>query len=358
MISSAKTAAPVSNNAPGVNAPAAPAAAATPFDAILALETVAATPTAMSAAAAELTASLHVEANSDDLAGGLTGGPDAEADDGHDANESDPLAILAALLAYPAIAPTSTSTAGSDGGAKDDALDGIKDAIASAGKQLGRAAADTTAGSPSTVSADPGNADTATAADPKAVDASLASKFMDATAASALASNDVSADTPRGLDASATARAAEMLAHGPRHAAATEQATIATPVRDPRWADDFSTRIAMMVRGGESSASLQLTPVDLGPMEVNITVRDSQASIQFGAAHAETRALIENSIPQLREMLAAQGFQLMDASVSQGFTRQTRPEIPGVSRGQVDAEPEVAAVSARITLEGLLDTYA
>ena len=33
-----------------------------------------------------------------------------------------------------------------------------------------------------------------------------------------------------------------------------------------------------MVRGGESSASLQLTPVDLGPMDVNVTVRDGQAS--------------------------------------------------------------------------------
>ena len=48
-----------------------------------------------------------------------------------------------------------------------------------------------------------------------------------------------------------------------------------------------------------------------------------QASIHFGAAQAETRALIEASLPKLREMLAAQGFQLLDASVSQGFSRQS-----------------------------------
>ena len=114
-------------------------------------------------------------------------------------------------------------------------------------------------------------------------------------------------------------RAAEWVA-GPRHAAAgPERSGIATHVRDPRWAEEFGTRIALMVRGGESSASLQLSPVELGPMDVSVTVRDSQASIHFGAAQAETRALIEASLPRLREMLAAQGFKLADASVSQGF---------------------------------------
>ena len=118
-------------------------------------------------------------------------------------------------------------------------------------------------------------------------------------------------------------RAAEWVA-GPRHApAGPERSGIATHVRDPRWAEEFGTRIALMVRGGESSASLQLSPVELGPMDVSVTIRDSQASIHFGAAQAETRALIEASIPRLREMLAAQGFQLADASVSQGFSRQS-----------------------------------
>ena len=136
------------------------------------------------------------------------------------------------------------------------------------------------------------------------------------------------------------ARAAEWLAHGVRPmTSASEQQGIATSVRDPRWADDFATRISLMVRGGESQASLQLSPVDLGPMDVSVTVRDGQASIHFGAAHAETRALIEASLPRLREMLAAQGFNLMDASVSQGFARQNRPEAP-TSRGTRPPTPK------------------
>ena len=121
---------------------------------------------------------------------------------------------------------------------------------------------------------------------------------------------------------------AEMFAQSARQAAErVESAPLTTHVRDPRWADELGNRLASMVRTGESSASLQMTPVDLGPLEVNVAVRDNQATVHFGAANAETRALLEASIPRLREMLAAQGFQLMDSSVSHGFARQTRHEV-------------------------------
>jgi flagellar hook-length control protein FliK len=132
---------------------------------------------------------------------------------------------------------------------------------------------------------------------------------------------------------------------------------MSTHVRDPRWAEEFGTRIALLVNQRESVAAISLTPADLGPVDVNITVRDSQATIHFGAAQAETRALIEASLPKLRELLAAQGFQLMDASVSQGFTRQSKPDAPSVPRpSSVD---DVAVIEARsVALNGLLDTYA
>jgi len=151
---------------------------------------------------------------------------------------------------------------------------------------------------------------------------------------------------------------AEMFAHSARHAPErVESAALTTHVRDPRWAEDLGNRLASMVRTGDSSASLQLTPVDLGPLEVNVAVRDNQATVHFGAANAETRALLEASIPRLREMLASQGFQLMDSSVSHGFARQARHESAGTPR--VDAIGESPSVSATHThITGLLDLYA
>jgi len=151
---------------------------------------------------------------------------------------------------------------------------------------------------------------------------------------------------------------AEFFAHA-RHGSAerVESASIATHVRDPRWADDLGHRLASMVRTGESSASLQLTPQDLGPLEVNVSVRDNQATVHFGASNAETRAMLEASMPRLREMLAAQGFALMDSSVSHGFARQTRHESAGTPRDvSIGDSPNVSAQPIHIS--GLLDLYA
>jgi flagellar hook-length control protein FliK len=135
-----------------------------------------------------------------------------------------------------------------------------------------------------------------------------------------------------------------------------EAAPLTTHVRDPRWAEDLGNRLATMVRTGDSSASLQLTPPDLGPLEVNVTVRDNQATVHFGAAQAETRALLEASMPRLREMLASQGFQLMDSSVSHGFARQTRHESAGTPR-LMDSDTSLAPVQA-VHIRGLVDLYA
>jgi len=151
---------------------------------------------------------------------------------------------------------------------------------------------------------------------------------------------------------------AEFFSQSARQAAdRVESAPLTTHVRDPRWADELGNRLASMVRTGESSASLQLTPVDLGPLEVNVAVRDNQATVHFGAANAETRALLEASLPRLREMLESQGFQLMDSSVSHGFAKSARHEAAGTPR--VDEVGEAPTISARtMYITGLLDIYA
>jgi len=151
---------------------------------------------------------------------------------------------------------------------------------------------------------------------------------------------------------------AELFAQGVRQPSErVESAPLTTHVRDPRWADELGNRLASMVRTGDSSASLQLTPVDLGPLEVNVAVRDNQATVHFGAANAETRALLEASIPRLREMLESQGFQLMDSSVSHGFAKSTRHEAAGTPRvNDLGESPTISAPTIHIT--GLLDIYA
>lgn len=324
---------PVSSTPPDIansattpaEAPAlAPATAAAPFDFILALEALAASAAEQQAAAAAGAAALE--------GGELPVEEPGETDDLDDDVDGGSLEFLAGLLN--ATAPRPADSAG-------DA--GTEIAAAPSGSA-------TAAPNPDVTKDATGNAGGAVA---------LAG-VVAGTIAGTMAEQGAASDAAQPVTDSSTAptRANELLAQAARPAhAGVEQAAIATHVRDPRWAEEFGTRITTLVRAGESQAALQLSPADLGPVDVTVTVRDSQATIHFGAAQAETRALIEASLPKLREMLAAQGFNLLDASVSQGFTQRGRPELAGVPRPGIDP---IAGADAVITrhISGLLDLYA
>jgi hypothetical protein len=135
-------------------------------------------------------------------------------------------------------------------------------------------------------------------------------------------------------------------------------ATLNTPVHDSRWADAIAHRLVMMAREGESVAQLKLVPVDLGPLDIQITVKDSEASVHFGAAHSDTRAALEASLPRLRELLSAQGLQLTNASVSQqsGGKNQSERSSGPAAVGAVAEDSEIAPATSVST--SLLDIYA
>jgi flagellar hook-length control protein FliK len=115
----------------------------------------------------------------------------------------------------------------------------------------------------------------------------------------------------------------------------------------------------MMVEQGKHTASLRLSPEHLGPLEIQISMHDDQASVYFGAAHADTRAALESALPKLREMFAAQGLSLVDAGVHREPPRQQPNPAPQSSSSSNFAgeggEQSAAATHVRL---GLLDAYA
>lgn len=142
------------------------------------------------------------------------------------------------------------------------------------------------------------------------------------------------------------------------HAHAALSRPVHAPVGTAAWADEIGSRVVMMSESGNHTASLKLSPEHLGPLEINITVRDDKASVWFGAAHADTRAAIENALPRLREMFEAQGLSLADAGVFREPPReQAVVKNSTTSAGQGEGTDEVATVSARARL-GLVDAYA
>ena len=89
-----------------------------------------------------------------------------------------------------------------------------------------------------------------------------------------------------------------------------------------RWAEELGSRLTMMASQGQLSGSLTLSPEHLGPLHVQIDIKNDVASVWFGSQHADTRAALHDALPRLREMFGASGLVLGDTGVSRDTPRQ------------------------------------
>jgi flagellar hook-length control protein FliK len=71
-----------------------------------------------------------------------------------------------------------------------------------------------------------------------------------------------------------------------------------------------------MVRDGVQQAEIRLDPPELGSLMVRIQVQGSETQVQFHVSAAQTKDVVEQALPRLRELLAQQGMELTDGQVS------------------------------------------
>jgi flagellar hook-length control protein FliK len=140
----------------------------------------------------------------------------------------------------------------------------------------------------------------------------------------------------------------------------TNTGELKSPVGSSAWDDELGTQLTWMTQKGLETGSLRVSPEHLGPVEVNISVQNGDASVWFGATHPDTRAALEQALPRLREMFASQGMNLTDSGVSRESPRnQGRPaasqSVSGVSA--VGSSEVSTSAAVRMSL-GLVDTYA
>ncbi len=124
------------------------------------------------------------------------------------------------------------------------------------------------------------------------------------------------------------------------------------------WSQELAGHIAWIARDDLQSASMRLTPEHLGPLDVRISVKDGDATVSFAASHADTRAALEQAMPRLRELLAAEGLTLAGASVSEHTSRRDPPAPPARPPGFVTDETDVVQEGAVRLPAGLVDLYA
>ncbi|MBS0387324.1 MAG: flagellar hook-length control protein FliK [Proteobacteria bacterium] len=133
---------------------------------------------------------------------------------------------------------------------------------------------------------------------------------------------------------------------------------VAVPVHDRHWPAAVATQVLILSNDKLQAATLRLSPEHLGPVEVRIDMQDANVNVNFTAVHADTRAALEQALPELRAVLAGAGLTLGQATVQQ----QTRHEsqIPNAPprNGVAAAETTIDAPAARLRTLGIIDEYA
>jgi flagellar hook-length control protein FliK len=158
------------------------------------------------------------------------------------------------------------------------------------------------------------------------------------------------ADASAGLDMAAALRAAS-------EASPTQvERSVAVPVHERHWPTALATQVLLLSNDKVQAATLRLSPAHLGPVEVRIDMQESNVNVSFTAAHAETRAALEQAMPQLRAVLAGAGLSLGQATVQQQARRESQnPNALPRTAGTAD-EPIEAPLALARTL-GMIDEY-
>lgn len=162
-------------------------------------------------------------------------------------------------------------------------------------------------------------------------------------------------------------------AQAPAAAGPLYQAELPSRPGDAAFAGDLAAQVTVMVEGGLQQAQLRLNPSELGPIQIQLSVsaQNQTADISFTAVHGLTRESIEQALPELRDMLQAQGLSLGETGVSGGqqqgadgrgsAPQPAHPARPG-SRNAGDVTPAAVDLAGlagpgRAT-RGMLDLYA
>ena len=97
---------------------------------------------------------------------------------------------------------------------------------------------------------------------------------------------------------------------------------------------ELHQKVNLMLADKLQQAEIQLDPIGLGKMKIQIQIdASSQASVHFVVQHGQTREMLEQAMPRLRDMLAGQGIQLGQTQV-QHQSQQQQQQGQATSGGQ------------------------
>jgi len=146
-------------------------------------------------------------------------------------------------------------------------------------------------------------------------------------------------------------------------AAGATQPKIDAPITSPEFTQALASRVSYLVDNNLNGATLQVTPPQLGPIELRITIEAGHAQVSMSAHNPATLDALQAGAPKLRELLSAQGFGQVSVDVSQRSFQdgspyaQSRPWTPSSESDDTVSAADVSVAAARAPL-GMLDAYA
>lgn len=189
--------------------------------------------------------------------------------------------------------------------------------------------------------------------------AALAAPPLDDVLAAVVAQPQDAVAAPATTSASAAVPVFALSQPAPATAATPPPAPLPIALDRPGWAEPFAEQIHWRVSEGLSEARIEISPRDLGAVQVQLSLDDGQLRVHLTAEQAATRELLQTELPRLKQLLQQGGLQLADAQVGQDASRFAG-RSPSPSRfspqgGETEAPTAVTGWSRR---RGLVDDYA
>ena len=141
---------------------------------------------------------------------------------------------------------------------------------------------------------------------------------------------------------------------------------------DPAFAQALGQQVSLLISGEINMAEMVVTPPEMGPVRIELSVRGDNADVVFTAAAPETLRAIEASGEVLKAMLAERGISLGSMDVGQGQA-QSSSGTPGegashrqhasdrattADQSEQNAESTVRTASSAVHRRGLVDLLA
>lgn len=143
-------------------------------------------------------------------------------------------------------------------------------------------------------------------------------------------------------------------------AAPTAPPVLQLPVGSQTFAQDLGQQVAWLGGQGIKQARIRLHPEELGSLDVKVSVTHGRVDVVFSAQHPAAVAAVQQSLPQLDQMLAQHGLSLGHAEVGQQDRGDRHGHAGDTGTAALDEPGEIHAINMTTSLGqiGLLDAFA